>query len=78
VPLDGIEGVEAMPVFRVDWTRLAFLKGVETFGVEGPPALLLKLRAPASPMGLLGPGKAKDRVRVFVDDPVGLQGTLGV
>ncbi len=77
VPLERIEGVETMPVFQDDWARLAFLRGVMTFGTSGPPFLLLKLKAPIAPLGLLGPGKARDRVRVFVDDPEGLRKALG-
>ncbi|MFN8012080.1 MAG: hypothetical protein U0P81_11840 [Holophagaceae bacterium] len=78
VPLGQIEGVEAMPASKDDWARLAFMRGVMTFGASGPPFLLLKLRSPAVPLGFLGPGKAKARVRVFVDDPEGLRRALGL
>lgn len=78
VPLEQLEGVEALPAFKDDWARLAFMKGVMTFGANGPPFMLLKLREPAAPLGLLGPGKARDRVRVFVDDPERLRMALGV
>lgn len=76
VPLERVEGLEAMPAFRDDWARLAFLRGVMTFGTSGPPELLLKLREPRAPLGLVGMEKAKDRVRVFVDDPEGLRRAL--
>jgi len=77
LPLDGIEGVEAMPAFRDDWARLAFMRQVMTFGARGAPCLLLTLKEPATPLGLLGPGRPKARVRVFVDDPEGLRRALG-
>lgn len=77
LPLEGIEGVEAMPAFRDDWARLAFMRQVMTFGARGAPCLLLKLKEPAAPLGLLGPGRPKARVRVFVDDPEGLRRALG-
>lgn len=78
VPLETIQGVEPMPAFKDDWARMAFMRGVMTFGTSGPPVLLLRLRQPVAPLGLLGRGRPKDRVRVFVDEPEALRRALGL
>lgn len=78
VPVSQIEGLEAMPAFRDDWARLAFLRGVIQLQTPGPDQVLLKLKEPAAPMGLLGPGKAKERILIAVDEPEGLRAALGI
>jgi len=78
VPLAQIEAVEAMPAFKDDWARLAFLRGVIQLQTPGPAQLLLKLKEPAAPMGLLGPGRPKERVLLAVDDPDALRAALGI
>ncbi|MBK8725947.1 MAG: hypothetical protein IPL96_07775 [Holophagaceae bacterium] len=78
VPLENIEGVEAMPSFKDDWAKLAFLRGVIQLQTPGPAQVLLKLKAPAAPMGLLGPGRTRDRVLIAVDEPEALRAALGL
>lgn len=75
---DQIEAVEELPEFPDDWARLRFMKGVAQLQTPGPAQLLLKLREPLRPMGLLGPGKAKDRVLISVDEPEALIEALGL
>jgi hypothetical protein len=78
VPVAQIEGVEAFPTFKDDWARLAFLRGVIQLQTPGPAQVLLKLKEPVAPMGLLGPGKPKEWVLLAVDDPEALRAALGI
>ena len=36
------------------------------------------MKEPVAPMGLLGPGKAKERVLIAVDEPEALRAALGL
>ncbi len=78
VPVTGIEGVEAMPAFKDDWARLAFLRGVIQLQTPGPAQMLLKLKEPVAPVGLLGPGRARERVLIGVDEPEALRRALSL
>lgn len=78
VPLENIEGLEPMPAFKDDWAKLAFLRGVIQLQTPGPAQLLVKLKESAAPMGLLGPGKAREQVLIAVDEPEALRAALGL
>ena len=77
VPLEQIASIGALPAFRDDWKRRAYFKRSICVGVAGPAIVDLQLRAPLRLTGVLGPGRASDRVLVAVDDPVAFTAALG-
>lgn len=66
---DQILAITAPPSFKDDWARLADNRKVNQLQAPGPPLLDLHLSEPLSPIGFLGPSKARSRVRISVDDP---------
>jgi hypothetical protein len=77
IPLDQIAEIGEMPAFRDDWQARAYRKRAICVGVRGPAIVDLRLHAPLRAVGLLGPGRASDRVLVAVDDPAGFIAALG-
>jgi len=76
LPLDQIASVAPMPTFNDDWKLRAYRKRATRVDVSGPATLELRLSTPIHPIGLFGPGRARDHVLVSVDDPAALTAAL--
>jgi hypothetical protein len=77
LPLEQIASIGALPAFRDDWKRRAYMKRSICVGVPGATIVELGLRGPIQATGVLGPGRTSDRVLVAVDDPAGFIAALG-
>lgn len=75
---DQIVDITSPPTFKDDWARLADNRKVIQLQAPGPPVLDIHLLEPLSPIGFLGRGKPKSRVRIAVDDPVAFSAALGL
>ena len=76
LPLDQIASVAPMPTFSDDWKLRAYRKTATRIDVSGPATLELRLRSPIHPIGLFGPGRARDHVLVSVDDSAAFTAAL--
>ena len=77
VALDQIASIGVLPTFSDDWKLRAYRKGATRIDVAGPTILDIRLHAPIRPIGVLGPGRASDRLLVAVDDPTPFMAALG-
>lgn len=77
IPRSALGGLQEVPVFDAPEARRAFLEGAANLAVSGPAELLLDLREPLRPNGFFGPGDARRRVRVSVDDAEAFRRALG-
>lgn len=76
IPLAAIRRAGPMPSFDDDWARLRFQRGALAFQAPGAPELLLELDRPVRAVGLLGPGRPRDRVLLSADDLPALRKAL--
>src|SRR5262249_74374 len=77
VPLDQIVSVGPMPTFSDDWKLRASPNRPIRIGVSGAATLEIRLRVPVQPIGVLGPGPARDHLIVSVDEPTAFIAALG-
>lgn len=77
VPVDQIVSIHTMPTFTDDWKLRAYRKRAIRIDVSGPTTLEIRLRTPLRPIGMFGPGPARDRLLVSVDDPGPFIAALG-
>jgi hypothetical protein len=77
LPLDQIASIGELPSFADDWKARAYRKRAISVGINGGAVLDVRLRAPVRPIGVLGPGRARDHLLIAVDDPVALRAALG-
>ncbi len=77
LPASQVLAAAPLPTFEDDWTRHAYMKGVEKLVAKGNAMLELKLSAPVQVVGLLGAGRPTDRLAVSVDDPSAFLAALG-
>jgi hypothetical protein len=77
VALDQIASIGVLPTFGDDWKLRAYRKGATRIDVSGPTILDIRLHAPIRPIGVLGRGRASDRLLVAVDDPASFVAALG-
>ncbi len=75
---DQIVAISRPPMFKDDWARLSDNRKVVQLQAPGPPLLDLHLSEPVAPVGLLGRGKPKARVRIAVDEPEAFRKALGL
>lgn len=75
---DQIVAISRPPSFKDDWARLSDNRKVIQLQAPGPPLLDLHLSEPMAPVGLLGRGKPKSRVRIAVDEPEVFWKALGL
>ncbi len=73
-----IVSITPPPAFKDDWARLADNRKVIQLQAPGPPLLDLHLSEPVRPIGFLGLGYPKSRVRIAVDDPDVFRAALGL